>query len=284
MTDREDRRTNHALRRRIDQLLGRVRAAEEEIVERGLDAVQETKDLDGEPDPRRPRPKPDDRTHARGPHRVGSRARDGPPQPRHAAERDRRRPGPRARLRQPRLPARRRGPDPPRYAVRRWIACRLEFKGWQRGPLLQPGKFTELFFLDEATAFAAGHRPCALCRREDYDRFARALGRAAPASAAPTRSTPACTASASTADGAQRRTTPRSTTCPTGRSCCATARRGSSRATPCCAGRRPATPSARRGPRGERAALITPPSLVAVLRAGWAGAVPLVHPSAAALA
>jgi hypothetical protein len=57
------------------------------------------------------------------------------------------------------------------YAVRRWIACRLEFRGWKRGPLLQPGKFTELFFLDEATAFAAGHRPCALCRREDYVRF-----------------------------------------------------------------------------------------------------------------
>ena len=36
---------------------------------------------------------------------------------------------------------------------------------------MQPGRFTELFLLDEATAFAAGHRPCALCRREDYDRF-----------------------------------------------------------------------------------------------------------------
>jgi hypothetical protein len=58
-----------------------------------------------------------------------------------------------------------------RYAVRRWIACRLEFRGWQRGPMLQPGKFTELFFLDEATAFAAGHRPCALCRHDDYRRF-----------------------------------------------------------------------------------------------------------------
>ena len=58
-----------------------------------------------------------------------------------------------------------------RYAGKRWIACRLEFRGWQRGALLQPGRFTELFFLDEATAFAAGHRPCALCRREDYDRF-----------------------------------------------------------------------------------------------------------------
>jgi hypothetical protein len=57
-----------------------------------------------------------------------------------------------------------------RYAVKRWLACRLEFRGWHRAPLLQPGRFTELFFLDEATAFAAGHRPCALCRREDYTR------------------------------------------------------------------------------------------------------------------
>jgi len=58
-----------------------------------------------------------------------------------------------------------------RYNGKRWIACRLEFRGWRRSPLLQPGRFTELFFLDEATAFAAGHRPCALCRREDYVRF-----------------------------------------------------------------------------------------------------------------
>jgi hypothetical protein len=57
------------------------------------------------------------------------------------------------------------------YAGKRWIACRLEFRGWRRQPLMAPGRFTELFFLDEATALAAGHRPCALCRREDYDRF-----------------------------------------------------------------------------------------------------------------
>jgi hypothetical protein len=55
------------------------------------------------------------------------------------------------------------------FAVRRWIACQLQFRGWQRGPLMQPGRFTELFFLDDATALAAGHRPCALCRRADYD-------------------------------------------------------------------------------------------------------------------
>jgi hypothetical protein len=59
------------------------------------------------------------------------------------------------------------------HAGKRWIACRLRFRGWRRNPLLQPGRFTELFFLDEATAFAAGHRPCALCRHEDYVAFAR---------------------------------------------------------------------------------------------------------------
>jgi hypothetical protein len=61
-----------------------------------------------------------------------------------------------------------------RYNGKRWIACRLEFRGWLRRPLLQPGRFTELFFLDEATALAAGHRPCALCRREDYVSFGEA--------------------------------------------------------------------------------------------------------------
>jgi hypothetical protein len=63
------------------------------------------------------------------------------------------------------------------FAGRRWIACRLRFRGWHRAPLLQPGRFTELFFLDEATALAAGHRPCALCRREDF-RELEALWRA----------------------------------------------------------------------------------------------------------
>ncbi len=56
------------------------------------------------------------------------------------------------------------------YAGRRWIACRLEFRG-RRRELLQPGRYTELFFLDEATALAAGHRPCAECRRGDFERF-----------------------------------------------------------------------------------------------------------------
>jgi hypothetical protein len=57
-----------------------------------------------------------------------------------------------------------------RWNGRRWIACRLEFRGARR-PLTAPGRYTGLFFLDEATALAAGHRPCALCRGEDYRRF-----------------------------------------------------------------------------------------------------------------
>ena len=56
------------------------------------------------------------------------------------------------------------------WQVRRWIACRTAFRGRHR-QLLQPHSWTELFFLDEATAFAAGHRPCAECRHADYKRF-----------------------------------------------------------------------------------------------------------------
>lgn len=52
----------------------------------------------------------------------------------------------------------------------RWIICELEFKGRTR-ELMSPSKYTELFFLDEATALAAGHRPCFECRRGAAGRF-----------------------------------------------------------------------------------------------------------------
>jgi hypothetical protein len=52
----------------------------------------------------------------------------------------------------------------------RWIICLLEFKGRKR-TLMTPGHYTELFFLDEATALAAGHRPCAECQRERFTQF-----------------------------------------------------------------------------------------------------------------
>jgi len=60
---------------------------------------------------------------------------------------------------------------------RRWIICRTEFKGRRRVPMT-PGRYTELFFLDEATALAAGHRPCAECQRDRYNAFRRALSAA----------------------------------------------------------------------------------------------------------
>src|SRR5215510_5847359 len=60
---------------------------------------------------------------------------------------------------------------PRRWATRQWIACVLEFKGRHR-EVMQPNRYTELFFLDEATALAAGHRPCFECRRADAERFA----------------------------------------------------------------------------------------------------------------
>src|SRR5262249_48070514 len=66
-------------------------------------------------------------------------------------------------------------PDPTpgtrRWASRQWIACVLQFKGRQR-EVMQPNGYTELFFLDEATALAAGHRPCFECRRGEAEHFA----------------------------------------------------------------------------------------------------------------
>ncbi len=55
-----------------------------------------------------------------------------------------------------------------------WIICTLSFKGWHR-EVMQPDTYTELFFMDEATALAAGHRPCALCRRAPYLDYLDAL-------------------------------------------------------------------------------------------------------------
>lgn len=65
------------------------------------------------------------------------------------------------------------------WQVRRWITCRLAFRGRHR-QVMRPHSYTELFFLDEATAFAAGHRPCGECRHADYRRFLVAWAQARP--------------------------------------------------------------------------------------------------------
>lgn len=66
------------------------------------------------------------------------------------------------------------------FASRRWIICVLCFRGRQRS--VWGAGYTELFFLDEPTALAAGHRPCFECRREAADRFREAFPRAAGSS------------------------------------------------------------------------------------------------------
>ncbi len=57
-----------------------------------------------------------------------------------------------------------------RWTTRAWIICRCDYKGIRR-PVMAQRSWTELFFLDEATALAAGHRPCFLCRREEARAF-----------------------------------------------------------------------------------------------------------------
>jgi hypothetical protein len=66
------------------------------------------------------------------------------------------------------------------WQCKRWIACALEFRGRKR-QVMTPGRYTELFFLDEATALAAGHRPCAECRHARFIAFCNAWRTAHPA-------------------------------------------------------------------------------------------------------
>jgi hypothetical protein len=167
------------------------------------------------------------------------------------------------------------------HAGRRWIACRLSFRGRSRGLLMQPGRYTELFFLDDATALAAGHRACAECRREDYDRLLAVWRELHPGD----RGADAVDARlhAERLDGrtGERRVHEAPLDdLPDGAFVLQDAapflvlRSHLRRWTPAgYAERRPR-------PAGARADVVTPPSLVAMLRAGWEPLVPLLHPSA----
>lgn len=161
------------------------------------------------------------------------------------------------------------------HATRRWISCRLAFKGWHRSPLLQPGRFTELFFLDEATAFAAGHRPCALCRREDYNRFCEIAGVAAADDLD-------LRLHSERLDHRRRRLHRRPVAdLPDGtfviHDDVPHLLRGGElrRWTPGGYANASAAP--------QDALVLTPPTLTRVLASGWAGVVPLLHPSAASV-
>jgi hypothetical protein len=168
-----------------------------------------------------------------------------------------------------------------RYNGKRWIACRLEFRGRYRAALQQPGRYTELFFLDEATAFAAGHRPCAECRREDYERLIAIWRELHPDQIG---------ADAIDAQLHDERVDPQTRAQLRHRAALDDLPNGTfvlRDGEPCLVRGdeflrwTPAGYVARieRPARGE-AVVLTPPSLVAVLRAGWQPLVPLVHPSA----
>jgi hypothetical protein len=167
-----------------------------------------------------------------------------------------------------------------RFNGKRWIACRLRFRSWHRSPLMQPGRFTELFFLDEATAFAAGHRPCALCRREDYVRFVELWHLAHPGQVGAgaidqqlhiERYDPV-------ARGQRHHQAPLDQL-PDGvfvlREDAPWLVLGSALLKWSPAGYVERVSR----PRGARAELITPPSSVEILRVGWQPSVPLLHPS-----
>ncbi len=62
-----------------------------------------------------------------------------------------------------------------RWTHKAWICCVTEFRGRTR-QVMAPGRYTELFFLDEAVALAAGHRPCFECRREAARAYAACWG------------------------------------------------------------------------------------------------------------
>lgn len=64
-----------------------------------------------------------------------------------------------------------------RWTTHAWLICRCDFRG-RRREVMARRSWTELFFLDEAVALAAGHRPCFFCRREDAERFRAAWARA----------------------------------------------------------------------------------------------------------
>ena len=170
-----------------------------------------------------------------------------------------------------------------RYNGKRWISCRLQFRGWHRHPLLQPGRFTELFFLDEATAFAAGHRPCALCRREDYTRFQAIWGELHAGELGA--DTIDARLQSERVDPVTRRQLQHPAPLEELPDGAFVAREG---APWLVLGsellRWTASGYSERVPRPARqqAALLTPPSSVQVLRAGWASSVPFLHPSAQA--
>jgi hypothetical protein len=160
---------------------------------------------------------------------------------------------------------------------RRWIACRLQFRDRRRSPLLAPGRYTELFFLDEVTAFAAGHRPCAECRRGAYNRFRDILGGSVGADAID-----ASLHSERLVSGTSRRRLHEVgfDALPDGAFVLLDDRAWLVLGNELLAWSPGGYKQRVARPRGAVAHAITPPALLGVLRAGWTPDVPLMHPTA----
>jgi hypothetical protein len=174
------------------------------------------------------------------------------------------------------------------WQLKRWIVCGLEFRGRKR-QVMTPGRYTELFFLDEATALAAGHRPCAECRHARFLDFCNAWKTAHPAESGSSRPT------ADEIDDrlhTERITSDRSkhsfvaaldelpdgvfvTVAAWGEEAYLVQGDQLLAWTPGGYGER------RRRPKGEAVKVLTPPSAVGAMRAGY---VPEIHPSAVAIA
>jgi hypothetical protein len=154
-----------------------------------------------------------------------------------------------------------------RWQVKRWIACRLEFRGRRRiGGPMAPGRYTGLFFLDDATALAAGHRPCAECRNADYRSFLALTG----------------ASGADELDGrlhAERGRVHRSDLdeLPDG-AFVVLDRRPWLVLGPSLLRWTPGGYSERRARSSGRIEVITPPTTLRALTSGWSGSLPLVHP------
>jgi hypothetical protein len=163
-----------------------------------------------------------------------------------------------------------------RWTSRAWICCVLAFKGRHRA-VWGPG-YTHLFFLDEPTAFAAGHRPCFECRRADALAFAAAWARADGLAAAPRAGAMDEVMHVQRLDGrAKRRHRAALDDLPDGAMIvlddAPLAVRGDALLPWSFAGYGPARPR----PRGIAVDLLTPPAVVAVLASGYR---PQWHPSA----
>lgn len=167
-----------------------------------------------------------------------------------------------------------------RFDGKRWIACRLAFRGWQRGPLFQPRRFTELFFLDEVTAFAAGHRPCALCRRADYDRFREIWGEVHPGQVtADLIDTQLHSERLAAGARAQLHHEVTFDELPDGAFVLEDGEAFLVRGAQLLRWTPSGYEAGRPRPVGRQAVVVTPRSLVEVLRRSWHSAVPVVHPS-----